>query len=267
MTNPMKTKTPNPKPEPKKTTPEKTPESQTNTNARRGLFRPGFRPGDRLLKKTPALRLSPTAWAKLLFFRDAGETEIGGFGITPPEDLLYIEDFVTVQQQVTSVSVALDDTAVADFFETQVDLGRKPEQFARIWIHTHPGSCPVPSGTDEDTFQRVFGPCDWSLMAIVAQEGQTYARIRFNVGPGGQVVLPVEIDYSRSFPAADPQAWFEEYRVNIHSNPWFIIKEPAESPLTSLEEWPEEELAEFEGQPGFNDDESLGWWNDVNFFK
>ena len=28
----------------------------------------------------PVLRFSPTAWAKLLFLRDAGDTEIGGFG-------------------------------------------------------------------------------------------------------------------------------------------------------------------------------------------
>ena len=65
-----------------------------------------------------ALRFSPTAWAKLLFFRDHGQTEIGGFGITPADDLLYIEDFVTVKQKVTSVSVSFDDEAVANLFDT-----------------------------------------------------------------------------------------------------------------------------------------------------
>ena len=30
----------------------------------------------------PPLRFSPTAWAKLVYLRDAGPTEIGGFGIT-----------------------------------------------------------------------------------------------------------------------------------------------------------------------------------------
>jgi proteasome lid subunit RPN8/RPN11 len=262
MTNPNKRTNVNAKAESKETKLEKTPESKAKPTEKLRLFRPSVRCEDRLVKKTPALRLSPTAWAKLLFFRDAGDTEISGFGITPPEDLLYIEDFVTVQQQVTSVSVAFDDTAVADFFETQVDLGRKPEQFARIWIHTHPGNCPIPSGTDEATFQRVFGSCDWSLMAIVAREGQTYARIRFNVGPGGQMVLPVEIDYARPFPATHPEAWLEEYRANIHSHEWFIIKAPSEPLTTSLEDWPEDDLAEFEDQPGFNDTDSSGWWND-----
>ena len=34
------------------------------------------------------LRFSPYAWAKLLYLRDAGDTEIGGFAITSPDDLL-----------------------------------------------------------------------------------------------------------------------------------------------------------------------------------
>ena len=40
----------------------------------------------------PALRFSPYAWAKLLYLRDRGDTEVGGFGISCPEDLLLVED-------------------------------------------------------------------------------------------------------------------------------------------------------------------------------
>src|SRR5262245_50863551 len=40
-------------------------------------------------RKPATLRFSPTAWAKLLFLRDLGDSEIGGFGITPSDDLLY----------------------------------------------------------------------------------------------------------------------------------------------------------------------------------
>ena len=71
----------------------------------------------------PILRFCPTAWAKLLFFRDRGQTEIGGFAITQPDDLLYVVDFATVKQEVSIASVAFDDQAVADFFDTQVQLG------------------------------------------------------------------------------------------------------------------------------------------------
>ena len=36
-------------------------------------------------------------------------------------------------------------------------------------------------------------------MFILAEEGQTYARLQFNVGPGVAQELAVEIDYSQEF--------------------------------------------------------------------
>jgi hypothetical protein len=167
--------------------------------------------------RRPVLRFTPTAWAKLEFFRDRGDTEIGGFGITAPHDLLLIEEFITVRQATTCVSVAFDDAAVADFFEAQVDTGRKPEQFARIWLHTHPGDSPTPSGTDEHTFMDVFGRCDWAVMFVLAQGGKTYARLRFNVGPGGDVLIPTDFDFARPFSGSDHAAWAAEYDRNIQS--------------------------------------------------
>ena len=102
-------------------------------------------------KAEPVLTFSPTAWAKLLYFRDKSDNEVGGFGITEPDDLLFVKEFVTVKQDVTPVSVKFDDEAVANHFEDQVDLGRKPEQFARIWLHSHPGDSPEPSIIDEES--------------------------------------------------------------------------------------------------------------------
>ena len=166
----------------------------------------------------PVLRFSPTAWAKLLFFRDRGETEISGFGITAHDDLLYVTDFMTIKQDATVVSISLDDKAVANFFESQVDAGRQPEQFFRIWCHSHPDHSPEPSSTDEETFQRVFGRCDWAVMLIVAQGGKMHAQLRFNVGPGGQMLIPVQVDYSYPFGACDRDAWELEYRANIKAH-------------------------------------------------
>ena len=163
------------------------------------------------------LRFTPYAWAKLQWFCHYGDTEIGGFGITPGDDLLLIEDFITVKQDVSAVSVSFDDEAVADYFDHQVDLGRTPQQFSRLWLHTHPGDSPEPSGMDEETFQRVFGHCEWAVMFILAQHGKTFARLRFNVGPGGDCVIPVELDCSRDFPASDHEAWEAEYAANIHA--------------------------------------------------
>ena len=204
----------------------------------------------------PMLRFSPTAWAKLLFFRDRGDTEISGFGITEPDDLLCITDFLTIKQDATVASISLDDEAVADFFESQVDAGRKPEQFFRIWLHTHPGDSPNPSSIDEETFQRVFGKCDWAVMCIVAEDGKTYARLRFNVGPGGELLIPVCVDYSCSFGSTDRNVWEAEYKANIKVTSWsrglvcddeFLVdsKEPALSDY-SLSEDILEQLEEME---------------------
>ncbi len=161
------------------------------------------------------MRFSPTAWAKLLFFRDRGLTEVGGFGITPADDLLYVEDIQLVQQTCTAVSVAFDDTAVAEFFDEQIDAGRRPEQFGRIWIHTHPGESAEPSQVDEETFERVFGACDWAVMFIIARGGQIFCRLRFRAGPGGGFKIETEIDFDSAFAASNAAAWSEDYRRSV----------------------------------------------------
>ncbi|MCK4374770.1 MAG: hypothetical protein KAX19_05550, partial [Candidatus Brocadiae bacterium] len=104
---------------------------------------------------------------------------------------------------------------MAEFFDQQVDIGRTPEQFARVWLHSHPGDSPVPSSIDEETFQRVFGRCDWAVMFVIGQVGKTYARLRFNVGPGGQTIIPVQVDYSTAFGPSDIDAWEKEYKANV----------------------------------------------------
>ena len=91
------------------------------------------------------LRLTPYAWRKLLFLRDFGPTEVGGFGISAPDDLLLIEDISLVRQKCSPVTVKFDDQAVADHFDDYVDLDYAVERFARIWVHTHPGDSASPS--------------------------------------------------------------------------------------------------------------------------
>ena len=127
---------------------------------------------------------------------------------------------MTVKQEVTSVSVKFDDNAVADLFDVQVDLGRKPEQFARIWLHSHPGDFAEPSLTDEQTFEKVFGICQWAVMFIIAQSNKTYARLKFNVGPGGNVLIPSEIDYCSDFAPSNHQLWDAEFHSNITTEIW-----------------------------------------------
>lgn len=167
----------------------------------------------------PSLRFTPAAWAKLLFWRDLGGTEVGGFGISAAADPLLIEDVRLVRQTCSVVTVKFDDASVADLFDEQVDLGRMPEQFSRVWIHTHPGQSPQPSHVDEQTFERVFGMFHWSVMFIVARGGETYARLQFRVGPGGTWEIPVTVDYTQPFPATDHDGWRRDYETLIETKP------------------------------------------------
>jgi len=182
--------------------------------------------------KASALIFSPLAWLKLRLFLHTDEVEVGFFGISSADNLLYVEDLVAPKQTVSQVTVAFDDVAVADHFDRCADAGIGPARCGRIWVHTHPGQSPEPSSVDEATFTRVFGDCDWAVMAIVARGGATYARLAFNAGPGGQTLLPVEVDWER-WPKDLLNAehsiqellsgWMDEYGENIRPEAYSAV--------------------------------------------
>src|SRR5262249_22490586 len=87
---------------------------------------------------------------------------------------------------------------------------------------------PAPSSMDEETFARVFGHTEWGLMFIIARGGATYARLRFNVGPGGIIELPVHVDYSQPFAASDHAAWLAEYQANVE-HPQMLPLDPLDT--------------------------------------
>ncbi len=120
-----------------------------------------------------------------------------------------------VAQKCTMVSVSFDDAAVAEFFDVQIDAGRRPQEFGRIWIHTHPGASAKPSDVDEETFARVFGGCDWAVMFILSREGRTYGRLQFRSGPGGAFKIPIGIDFDHVFSETDFDAWGREYDATV----------------------------------------------------
>ena len=60
----------------------------------------------------PSLRFTPTAWAKLLFLRDIGSTEVGAFGITGLDDMLLVREIQLVRQRCTETFVSFDRQAV-----------------------------------------------------------------------------------------------------------------------------------------------------------
>lgn len=167
------------------------------------------------IKKETKLKFSPYAWAKILWFRNHGDTEIAGFGIADTDDLLFINDFKTIKQKASAASVKFDDEAVGEFFEDMVDAGMHPKQFARVWLHTHPGMSHNPSVTDHDTFAEAFGKCDWALMFILDTEDDALCRLKFQVSVHAEFDIPWKIDCSKPFAASNYAAWKEEYDQNV----------------------------------------------------
>jgi len=217
----------------------------------------------------PQLTFAPLAWLKLQYLCHSGNTEVGGFGITSADDLLHVTDFVTAPQETTVVSVRFDDDGVADFFEDSVDAGLSPDRFARIWLHTHPGRSVTPSATDEDTFARVFGACDWAVMAILGRTGRMSARLSFSSGPGAAFQLRCRVDW-RSWPEQLAgkdlnelvQTWRDEFAKNVHEVPLILTSLPglaAES--TPVDRRPQPEL-----EQRHLDDWSGGTWNEWDRF-
>ncbi len=192
--------------------------------------------------KDLALRFTRCAWGKLVYVNELSTTEISGFCIANPKDLLLVEDIAFLQQVNTGASTLLDDEAVADHFDNQVDAGRKPQQFARIWLHTHPNShnfgkktkrnrriindnfgVPSPSWTDENTIGQAFGSCDWAVMFIYGGGPTGYARLVFKKPIDGQIVMPVEIQKKGKNPTKkDYVNWKQEFEKNIVVKKWDV---------------------------------------------
>lgn len=167
----------------------------------------------------PVLRFSPTAYAKLLYVRDLGSTEISGFAVCRKvDDLFCVNEFHLVKQTASAAFVEFDDDALADFQAQKFGQGLQPNQYGRIWLHTHPSDGVTPSGTDEDTFAKIFGSYDWSIMFILGKQGSTYARLQHKIGNTNMyhaVEMDVKFDMSVPFEASDFAAWKAEYDLCV----------------------------------------------------
>ena len=115
--------------------------------------------------RCPTLRFTPHAWAKLLFLRDQGDTEVGGFGITSAEDLLLVEDIQLMEQECTVASVEFDDDSVADFFDRQdqvLSLGGVSTELIELFRVARIAR----AGFDEtqSSIESRFGLCELALL-------------------------------------------------------------------------------------------------------
>lgn len=139
--------------------------------------------GNRREFQFPGLRFTAAAWAKLLYLRGYGETEVSGFGISAKDDLLLVEDIIVVRQICTAIATKFCDFKIADYYAQQVDRGLSPDRFSRILLHTHSTDSPVPNAADESLFAHYFGHGDWSVMCIVARGDRVAVQLKYHALP------------------------------------------------------------------------------------
>lgn len=161
------------------------------------------------------LRFTAYAYAKLLYIRDCGNTEVAGYGVTATEDPLLVTDFVLTKQECTGVTFDLDLEDGAEYMERMMDAGLMPWMYANLLIHSHPGNSPNPSSTDEINFQKAFSHPDWAIMLIIAKDDSMYCRLKLNTGPGVEKLLNVQVDFSQDFQASDRKTWKIEYDSKV----------------------------------------------------
>jgi len=156
------------------------------------------------------LRFTPYAWSKLVYMRDIGNTEVAGYGISSIDDPFLVKDFMLVKQQSCSVSFEFDDEGFADYVDDMLDLDLQPAEFQRILIHTHPGNSANPSGVDEKNFEEKFSDCDWAIMFILANGGETTCALKYKY-PECRVILNNSVDFNEEFGESRHEEWEEEY--------------------------------------------------------
>jgi len=182
------------------------------------------------------LRFTPTAWAKFIFIRDIGPTEVAAYGITGTEDPLLVTDLWMVKQTCDQVSFDLDKDDIHEHMERVLDADLPPWAGCNLLVHTHPGNCPNPSQTDENNYEKAFSHPDWAIMMILARDGSTYCRLKVNKGPGVQTILKVEIDYSVYFAATDRWRWKEEYDRNVITRRQKTLKQELDFDIQTMDD-------------------------------
>lgn len=167
------------------------------------------------LNEKLTLHFTPYAWRKLLFFRDCSYNEVGALAVSDKKDPFIIRDLRIPKQAVTPASVDFDMDDVADLYSQLDGEGFSMNEYARIWIHTHPGNSPNPSGTDENTFEANYGKASWAIMFILAKGGKAYARLRLGKPIPIQLQMDVAVHWTCPFEATNEVDWAKTYKEKV----------------------------------------------------
>lgn len=211
--------------------------------------------------------LSELAFAKLRWFRlNCNENNICGYNVAKPsflevslmgisaseEDIGFITDFVCIPQEASMALTEPTDEGFAKHWEDMlIDRDISIIRCARFWAHTHPGTSPEPSSTDNDTFKKWYNDSDFGVMYILAdgndsctvkhmsnhfgvqkEKMQVYVMLEQKDAHGEQVIMNTAtifamdkmIEKAEGYPYAsdlllsDYSAFYEEWMVELKAN-------------------------------------------------
>lgn len=179
--------------------------------------------------KMDKLRFSLYAWRKMCYIRDLGDTEVSFFAVSKRDQLDLVVDVRMPYQTGYSAFTEFDESRLANFFEDMVEEGFHPEEFGRIWCHTHPSNFATPSSKDEETFTNEFAAPNWAIMFILGkakENANTSCRLKYKnhpelvhvVGSHASRELKVEIDFDADIQAINQEtrdAWKAEYEQRL----------------------------------------------------
>jgi hypothetical protein len=160
--------------------------------------------------KMPTLYITQFAWMKIGCALRHVDTEIAWWGITHPDNPMYVQDIIIPHQCASSADVEFDQEQMAQHLFELMDLDIPPRLGAHIHGHSHPGNSAEPSGTDDDMFYKEMAhdKYEWIVSLIVAQDLSHTCRGRIPLSTGHQLTgdVPVVIvpQKPEDTPAWDP---------------------------------------------------------------
>lgn len=169
------------------------------------------------MKHSPELLFSEYAWHKLKYLYDKSvdkKTEISFCGISTAEKPLYVKDVVMPKQKGHSTETEWDSEDISEFVNQMLDKGYKPEEFFRIWIHTHPGFSCNPSGHDEKQIVELFGNVNFGVMAIMGKDHKMSAHLILNY-KSLRTITEIPVKYELPDYSEHHEKWDEEIEEAI----------------------------------------------------
>ncbi len=139
---------------------------------------------------TPELNFTPQAWEQMQQYLRLSTYEISGFGRVQELDGRFLcDDIVIFKQEVSAGHTELDDLALAQFHEEVTAAGQKPQEYGRLWWHSHAKGSLYFSQTDWNTICYLARPYAFGIVGN--QSGGV--KVAYSQKPYNNHMLPAMV--------------------------------------------------------------------------